>query len=546
MPYRTQWIEYVNWFEIHNRRTNVDLRRTVSILKLSAWDTQKPEEPRYKLIFYTTIMIAGTVFLFSFLLVGEQEVQNKALRESLRLLEDQAAALRGRLSDVSSITSAARADRSIPHPILADRDVQLIGTHADVSWNAGSDARLTSSQYELNLFRLPDERANADSDGSTAEYVYGKFFPASDSRHLTSRIPSDPAETLPPGSYVWRVAQVSPGYTAQGSAHPDIGVLSPWSNYGYFTLYKNIERRIFETGVVRVGVDISQNSPFTYAKDGALAGSDVTLVRNLIEGCLARDENGVKVDPSRCTVSELPTSSSSECIPSDDRLCVEFVSISKWGEWRPALRRKEIDLFIGGLTAAKAREGDGVSFLEPYKSYQTRLYVNKADVEGSRGSLSIWATHHRVIGVIESSSNEILLDKIIEDRCPRGTSDKNARICRIEKKTYPSFPAMDRAMDAGLIDGVLIDETFVVGSKEWEPLADIRTSEPRGWNAYKQDFLGQEFGAGGIERLAFAVAVDDPNADQCSLKEELNIAIRLRSSHFASGKKCLMNLGGKS
>ena len=498
------------------------LRGTVSNVRVQLKKTESSPEPRYQVIFYSTMMIALAVLLFSFLLVGQQELQNRALSESLGTVEDQGASLRGRLADVSSVASTARTDRTAPHPILADRDVHLIGTHADVSWTSGSDPRLANASYEINLLRLP----NRTGDGTVQGSSVSTFFPASDSQHLTSRIPSKPGLQLPPGTYLWRVAAVSPGYKVSTNMHLDTGNLTPWSNYGSFTLDENIESRINATGLVRIGVDYSQNSTFTFAEDGELAGTDVYLAKTLIQECLARHDGGVMLDRDHCDSPSDGATPKANCIPTTGRLCVQFVSIARWGDWRPALRRKEIDLFIGGITAAEVREGDGVSFMHPYDAYETRLYVNPEDAGQQATTLPQWSTHTRSIGVIESSSNEEFLNRIIAVRCPSSGSGKPIVACHIEKKTFASFPAMDRAMDAGLVDGVLIDDTFVNG-KEWKTLSDLRVSERPAWDAYKKTFLGRDIGKDGRERHAFAVAVDNPGRGKRSLRDALNDALEI-------------------
>ncbi len=496
------------------------------------------DEPRYKLIFYATSIFAALVLSFSMLLIGEQKSQNDAQLQALHSLDDEAAALRGSLSDLSRAAPAAQADENIPHPTVSDRDAQFIGTHADVSWSAVSGSKFANAQYEINLVRL--ESDSEESSPAPIDTLPEPFFLASDSAHLTSRLPSSPEQELPPGKYVWRVAQVSQGYDPKSSTDPEIGMLSSWSNYGYFTIYKTIEDRITATRRIRVGVDLSQNSPFTYAERGTIAGSDVVRIRQIVENCLAVSNVRLSIDAQRCSSSGSlgQGSSAAACLHDQTRVCVEFVPIERWGEWRSALSRKEIDLFVGGVTAAEAREGDGIRFLSSYREFETRVYVNKADLADADTSLSRWLVHRRVVGVIENSSNDILMGKLLLRYCP-SRRVLSGETCKLDRKPFSSFPSMDQAMDRGEIDGVLIDETFV-DRNEWQPLRSLRSSDPTPWKAYEQSFLGYQ----GSEKLAFPIAVDSVPAERRPLWQFLELALSIRNgnvSAVASG--CHRNCG---
>ena len=405
--------------------------------------------------------------------------------------------------------------------------------------------------------RLPDCTVDlGNQTAPSAGFQCESLFIASDSNHRTSRIPIQIDKKLLPGHYVWRVAAVSNGYKTQHNGDPEVGMLSHWSNYGSFTLSSSLRDRIVDTGQVLVGVDLEQNSRFARNEGGMVVGDDVTLIRMLVEGCTRlganrsiRYESAVCKsyynDLEKCSVElqskyfirdpKLNTCiqdrQSKEDNRSDtsnpkrykERLRVKFVPIAKWGDWRESLKRKEIDLFIGGLTAASARETGGISFIGAgYLPYRSHLYVDSSDARYQHLRINEWTKVPRRVGVIESSSNEILLDYIIEQVCEKSwwpgstvAPTRDTR-CPITKALYRDYPELDRAMDSGEIDGLLIDDTFVSGD-EWLKLDNIDQIAGRAWRRYQLNFLGYS----GLEHLSFAAAVDATQANTNGLPAAL-------------------------
>src|SRR5208337_3443630 len=96
--------------------------------------------------------------------------------------------------------------------------------------------------------------------------------------------------------------------------------------------------------------------------------------------------------------------------PLTTQLCVRLVQIPNWSDWQTALKHKEVDLFIGSVTSAADRKRNGLVFTDGYLRYETRLYVDRADIANAGGpSLNGWLLgRERRIGVIKGSSNEKL------------------------------------------------------------------------------------------------------------------------------------------
>jgi hypothetical protein len=456
-------------------------------------------------------------------------------RKKFMSLREQEGTLQQELSNIAAATALSDAELATPHPTIQDRDFQVIGEHANVSWTFKPDdtrdpAARTSIAYMIEVVKVRVKTIGGgvgDCDAATdffgCKLGVGKRFMATDDKLHTSRVPPD-EHTLAPAIYAWRVRAVPYGTiviekSESGDGVDDSASLSNWSAYGSFTVYKSILDRIADTHHVRVGTNLEQNTQFGRRDpQGLPTGFDVSLIFGLIEGCMQLDGNKLASNPACQSYLDnqlsylrdqlillIPESKKHKqpppnckpdgtlTDPKSPNLCVEFVPVRKWNAWQDALRRKDIDIMVGGVTAAAAREGSGLRFTRGYLKYQSRLYVHSGDAS----TIGEWIARSRKVGVIEASSNQILLNEIKLLHDPEKGSP-----CRICPMTYSSSPGLEAAMDRGELDGVLLDDTFVESHAGWKPL-DI-SGEEVAWQNYVKHFLGYR----GREEIAVAVAVD--------------------------------------
>jgi|HubBroStandDraft_6_1064221.scaffolds.fasta_scaffold02764_2 ABC-type amino acid transport substrate-binding protein len=496
-----------------------------------------PPPPRFVDVLSIVFAIVLSFFIASYLYDRGLSTQIRDEESALHLLKEQDATLKHEISEASSANRLDQAERSVPHPILEDRDSQVVGDHTSVSWEYPEQSSGKYVTFELELLRLSPTPVCGSTSHLTSTSVCCdpsrdfveckvtrvKRFIASDAATRTSRIPPD-EHTLFAGTYVWRVAAVPAGAAVKSENDGDeLTQLSEWSAFGSFVLQSSVLDRIIDTQHVRIGTNLEQNTQFSRRTvTGRLLGYDLSLINAIIEGCIRLDRSvppHLRYDESACgdyvarrlaQKDQLSINSGdfSICVPESAQLCVDFVPVRKWGDWQAALRRKEIDMFVGGVTAADAREKGGIRFTRGYLNYQTRLYIHRAEAIPHAMDMKHWLAMDRTIGVIDQSSNQSLLAFI---RQSTGST-------RVHEASFSSFPALEEAMDRGEIDAVLIDETFVT-HKEWAPLTDLDKSMPAAWQEYTARFLGRRH----IEQIAAAVAADGPSD---GLLEALNDSLR--------------------
>jgi hypothetical protein len=204
-----------------------------------------------------------------------------------------------------------------------------------------------------------------------------------------------------------------------------------------------------------------------------------------------------------------------------DRLCVQFVPVGRWGDWKSRLSSKDIDLFVGGITRADAREGKGIQFTTGYLTYGSRLY-KRPDRINERTTIEAWTRIPRKVGVIADSTNEVLLDKLIASGAFRDLSKSRPPI--------GSFPELERALDSGSVDGIIIDDTFVPKDDNW--VAVEIPDDSRGRKAYLNEFIQISSNSQTRirEQIAIATVWDAPHADN-SLLTALNQALTNPALH---------------
>jgi ABC-type amino acid transport substrate-binding protein len=515
-----------------------------------------------KLLFQEVLAIVGfivSIFLLTSIYYNHGvQSQIDANKKKQTLLEEESATLNEQLSDLQSTSSAQQDERKLPHPTLADRDTQAIGDHINVSWEDNSNNNGKYVRYAVQYTQLV---AFPEPGGGNTRSIPCDTFIASDSQNRTSRIPIELNMHLDPGIYAWRVAVVSPGFDTslttnaiargtdcdrdeQESQRSPEGRLSEWSPYGSFTLYRDARNRVTSTNIVRVGINLEQNSPFSKLdSDGQVAGTDITLIKTLIEECLTverksagtnRSTGYIRYDDKQCSSQyHIPPP---PCTPSETHLCVQFVPVDRWGDWEPALRRKEIDVFVGGLTAAKYRERGNIAFTPGYLTYETKLFVAPGSAKEST-TVKEWLTQRRHIGVIANSSNSELLKYLILANCPEKKVGMPPRECSIDQQPYRSYPAMEEAMNSGAIEGLLVDETFVRGT-DWVVLGGL--NELNGWKEYFDEFIGKRFGP--MEQIAFATIRGDYDGSlQRALSDGLSPTSTVAKRLLPGLRKCLLS-----
>ena len=458
--------------------------------------------------------------LISAVIIGSIAYDSGLLRELARQ-EDQLRGLKERAGTLQQGVYEARVthhqnelEAATPHILTEYLDAQLIGSHANVSWSYSGHDDGKHVGYEVQLFRLGAPDKNCDPKGndffSCESELTVKQFIASDVQGHASRIPPIFDKKLTSGRYAWRVAAVPIGSAVSESESPSVDAqnrLSAWSAFATFTLYQSQLDRILATHHVRVGTNLEQSTPFSRRDpNGNIVGFDVALISTIVERCLGAGSDGLFFDQERCSQyldnaraqsSVSPQLSQSQnCDSISQTLCVTLVPVHKWKDWQSALKRKEIDLFVGGVTRAVARERGGIVFTNGYLPYSTKLYTRAADAP-KPPDFSHWLTKDRIIGVIQASTNETLLAEL-----QTYLKKHNATQARYLKEySFPSFPALESAMDSGEIDGVLIDSTFV-NEPDWVPLDGINKEV---WANYLTKYIGGEGG----EEIAIAVGTDN-------------------------------------
>ena len=535
------------WFDPRKSLARVgSVMRALPGVFWNALVVQRKEAPTFASVISLVFVVGLIVGCFSFAVNRSSRSQIQSQEATLSELRNEGNTIRGELTQIRPMLNVIAAERMTPHPALADRDAQLIGGHVDISWSDNSQAKFAQPIYIISLLglggskHLPGQKVTRCSteDPTSSETGSGceELFVASDSVHRTTRIPTDAHQKLKPGHYVWRVAAASAGYMR--TPDPEIGLLSKWSNYGSFTLYQTLSERIADTRQVLVGVNLEQNSTFARNVGGDVEGTDVTIVKMLVRGCLALPERSPRYNQQSCertasnatkclemSVGEKRSSCIADAPGPSHALDVRFVSIPAWGDWQMALRRKEIDLFIGGVTAAGAREGAGIKFVgRGYDAYRTHLYIHKSDLIGAGSSVLQWTSAPRTVGVISNSSNEALLDIAIDVRCKpllqdryrNGPTANNA--CPLKKVQFKDYPELDKGMDSGALDGVLIDDPFVV-EDEWNKSPDMQTFAPEAWIRYEHEFLREYASPDHREHLSFPAAYDGSQGEGSLLKE---------------------------
>ena len=173
-----------------------------------------------------------------------------------------------------------------------------------------------------------------------------------------------------------------------------------------------------------------------------------------------------------------------------------------------ALERHDIDLFVGSVTRAKAREVNGIRFTSGYLPFRTRLYVPRSTSEDDATEIRAWLSGKRRVGVIGDSTNQQLLSRLIDEF---GQS-------RIDSHVFTSFPGLEAALDNGQIDGALVDDTLV-SNPHWFALEGLQHTPA--WNSYVTYYIGKKADYEEVAIATVADAADLLESDQQSAADGL-------------------------
>jgi ABC-type amino acid transport substrate-binding protein len=451
-------------------------------------------------------------------------------RRNVTELNEEEATLKQRIEAGERIKRLNGLDDAAPHPKEVVKDQSFIGQHVNIAWDYEAGKVNKNFGYEIELYRN-QLNGNPPPDCPLSETpppeTFWKGCPgpinflATDPNSMTSRIPADVAETLSPGMYTWRIAPVGVNSRVR-SADP-----LQWSAFGSFTVDRSILERIQRTNYIRVGTNFAQDSPFSrLGNEGQELGFDIELIRTLIEGC-TRLEKGAIIYRAQDCDRYLSTVSHPKPSCSGDQLCVQFVPIGRWGDWKSRLSSKDIDLFVGGITRADAREGKGIQFTTGYLTYRSKLYKRPEHIH-ERTTIAGWTRIPRKVGVIADSTNEELLDKLIA----------SGNFPNVSKGSpISSFPELEHALDSGAVDGVIIDDTFVPKDDDWVEVEIPLDSS--GWKAYLTDFLkiSRNSETPIREQIAIATVWDTSQTDN-SLLTTLNQALSNPALHRYLNSLC--------
>ncbi len=171
-------------------------------------------------------------------------------------------------------------------------------------------------------------------------------------------------------------------------------------------------------------------------------------------------------------------------------------------DWQSRLQRKDIDLYIGTLTKAAAREkgvGDvqgsqgfqpGMKFSTGYLGYRSELLIDPSDV---CSGIKCLADQLARVCALEGSTNLQLADMLTQ----------TSGLDNLKVVAFPSPAEMEGAYEKGEIRAVLIDDVLKSDmGLEHARVLDELFSQP-GWSQYLNSYIGDK-----AEQFAIAVGPD--------------------------------------
>lgn len=443
--------------------------------------------------------------------------QKATLEAMIKDLTDQAGTVQQQIQTAARKHEDFATDVDI-HLTAPIRDIGIIGNRVNFEWNYAKHNDHLS--YVIELLRedrpeLPPSNAVLEPDKCDfSNYRSCRFYAtAPTSQHsqlsLAKLSGSD-------GEYLWRVVPVKAKSSTLTWPGDEDNLVSEWSEYGSFSFYPSLMRRMTHTRRVILGTTYSDNVHFSSIDaSGNHRGHDVDLLRILVQGCLAIvSRDMITFDDARCskTTADYLDSPDPQAFVLDlqqksPSLTVEIKAFPSVTEGLEAVSRKEIDAFVGSLTKAQERENDAVIFTDGYYDFETDLYAHSMQ---PGETLTEWLRISRRVGVIDNSTNHWLATLLTAEEPLQN---------RLSVVAFASFPVLQSAFERRQVDGILIDDVLCQDlispeacashkfmSQDVWPVRDLnRTSA---WAAYYKR-LGYDYDQ---EQFAIAVATDKAQA----------------------------------
>lgn len=402
------------------------------------------------------------------------------------------------------------------HLALPMRNAHLIGEQVEFAWNYSKHN--SHSQYLIELVKL-DSSLPPTPPGTQCDFsAYGSctFYAneSTDERALLSLCPHPDnlcgrgTARAWEGGYIWRVVSAPASSPDQSDSGGEIEAnISNWSEYSSFDVYPTLMIRMAHSDppTILVGTTYSGNRHFSrVAQDGSQQGYDIDLIRLLTAGCLKVEVDEVVFDATRCYNSIAVYEDTGGIPKYPQQPVLQFIPYPSVAEGLMALRRKEIDVFIGSVTAAVGRENEGVVFTDGYFDFESSLYAFSSSPRARNRveTLAEWAHSKRSIGVIENSTNHWLATYLAAEP----SLNQNFSIV-----AFPSYATLATAFRRRVVDGVLVDNTLGVDLAAISPsmVTEVQgLDRTSAWSEYHKR-IGK-----GHEHLAIAVAtaVSPPTA----------------------------------
>jgi ABC-type amino acid transport substrate-binding protein len=412
------------------------------------------------------------------------------------------------INDQRRILDELRANKRAPQ-LLYPLDQVVIDSQVDLEWKYAEHTELASYVVQV----IPVKLYKGGIESSRLGIVCS--FDATNSVNQESLFPTplftNGWDDLASGEYIWRVApgflpaQEEGCYKIQDRSDETLQGFD-WSGYGAFTVFASRIDRIRHSRTIRVGIPWVQGQPSI--STGTNNGPEEFYQRlgNYLVGCLKYNGGIVKYDSEACQALR----SGSRDTPSSG-LAAAFVPIYTIRDVPGNLLRKNIDLYVGPYTIARARQTKGMDFSTGYMAYRTELLVH--DWEECT-SLECLAMKNAALGVVAYSSNLWLAHSL---------RHYDARLSFLNLVSYATRAELIKALEQNNIDAILIDATALSGTetKDTKELLGLRNAP--GWKNYVRQYIGNQ-------TLEYGVAVGTDSKG----KEDDKYLIRAVNSALSS------------
>lgn len=486
------------------------------------------------LVLFVTLYVIGVtlcITLYIGLSSGSEERSKQEIDDLTRTTQGQAQQLKGDEEELAKF----RGRLYIPEQISPAADEEIIGAHIGFQWKYGNHN--SASRYVLQLMKIAsgheDELEN-NGAGVNQQTPVGKvcIFAATDSTDQRATLPNqvEARGEFPEGTYIWRVASGELNVTHDPAECVEDDQVRYWSAFRKFTFFSSRKRRIRATDEIIVGTQFSQDTPFSrVGDDGRPSGFDMDLIRVLVEGCLLNDGGKVRFDKTSCQSavaaecdaiqarsessnthlaaklcgSAASTAGTPNSLPGT-HLHIRLVPLVNGADWKDALQRRNIDVYVGSSTKAKERETGDVAYSDEYLGYETEFLVDQNE---TCETLHCLATNNRKLGVVPHTSNAWLANEL----------HKQDDLRTLQIVPFDSFPLLETAFEKHDVAAVIVDGTMKrsLGLTSPKSLNDDLKKQS-GWHAYLSDFIGHD----GREGFAMATVDDIVDIDDTFVKSK--------------------------